>query len=281
MQAHTHARVTGSFFTPVSTNTPARVGRMPHMTGTSTPSQTPVLVHLLPSGGLGGGACHTRRLSAKSASSSRRRNGFRCNSLMGNNEGDVKEVELGSPSWAKLSSTHIPGIIEQVEGTYEAEVAKTELPTDPLLLELYERRKELYQTDTKWRLMAKLGVDCCFRDVGVEPLRRMERDSIRRVMKTVEVDIQRLRSVHSEEAQELLSRHIKNTTRDTEPIVVGSYQIRMPPMIGRGDISIPFLFLEQVYSNAIVFGFCLGRAEKRCQLENSLMPAAASATFDE
>jgi hypothetical protein len=33
---------------------------------------------------------------------------------MGNNEGEVKEVELGSPSWAKLSSTHIPGIIEQV-----------------------------------------------------------------------------------------------------------------------------------------------------------------------
>lgn len=200
---------------------------------------------------------------------------------MGNNEGEVKEVELGSPSWAKLSSTHIPGIIEQVEGTYEAEVAKTEPPTDPLLLELYERRKELYQTDTKWRSMAKLGVNCCFRDVGVEPLRRMERDSIRRVMKTVEVDIQRLRSVHSEEAQQLLRRHIKNTTRDTEPIVVGSYQIRMPPMIGRGDISIPFLFLEQVYSNAIVFGFCLGRAEKRCQLENSLLPAAALATFDE
>ena len=91
-----------------------------------------------------------------------------------------------SSSYAAFSSADVR-CTRQVEGTYEAEVAKTELPTDPLLLELYERRKVLYQTDTKWRSMAKLGVDCCFRDVGVEPLRRMERDSIRRVMKTVEV----------------------------------------------------------------------------------------------
>ena len=59
-------------------------------------------------------------------------------------------------------------------------------------------------------------------------------------------DVDKLKAVHCTEAQELLSKHLATTTRDTAPIVVGSYQIRMPPMVGRGDIAIPFLFLEQV-----------------------------------
>eukprot|EP00959_Pyramimonas_sp_CCMP1952_P150691 3153647-Pyramimonas_sp.AAC.2 len=155
----------------------------------------------------------------------------------------------------------VPPVRTTVEERFSEELSTSSNVSDPLLKELYERRKELYNTEQKWRMMAKEGVDCCFEDIAVQPLRCLDRNTMRNALQTVKVsprllrhtlhlplkreDVDKLKAVHCTEAQELLSKHLATTTRDTAPIVVGSYQIRMPPMVGRGDIAIPFLFLEQ------------------------------------
>ena len=68
---------------------------------------------------------------------------------------------------------------------------------------------------------------------------------------------------------------------DTEPLEVGEFQMRMPPMVGGGDIAIPLLFLNQVYSKSVAFGYALGGATQRRQLDASLRSFHCAALSNE
>merc|ERR1719453_1204487 len=60
---------------------------------------------------------------------------------------------------------------------------------------------------------------------------------------------------------------------ETDPIEVGNFQMRMPPMIGHGDIAIPHVFLSQVYNKSVAFGYALASAQERRELEGTLLGA--------
>lgn len=82
--------------------------------------------------------------------------------------------------------------------------------------------------------------------------------------------LEALLAMHGDAPLPLLLEHIEQVVYDTEPIEVGEFQMRMPPMVGGGDIAIPLLFLQQVYAKSVAFGFSLGGAAQRRQLDASL-----------
>jgi hypothetical protein len=67
---------------------------------------------------------------------------------------------------------------------------------------------------------------------------------------------------HSTEAMPVVQQYLTRLMNQPEPMLVGAWQMRMPPMEGRVMISIPHVFLLQMYDASVLFGYGLRRAQQ-------------------
>jgi len=147
-------------------------------------------------------------------------------------------------------------------------------PEDPLLAELYKRAEEMEANSAHLRriLAARRGVETCFNSISVALTQDLDKLSVKQLLSNATQDIRTLIDVHSNEGKPLVEEHLTHVACETEPIVMGRYLLRMPPMVGGGSIAVPHLFLAQIYSASIAFGYALGKAEQQQSLEEALGP---------
>jgi hypothetical protein len=147
---------------------------------------------------------------------------------------------------------------------------------DPLLAALEQRKNVLKaeKGETRFVQMAKRSVELASTAALGSPLvSELAVDSIVHLVASDEETIDTLLSIHGEEAQPLIAEHMAKVAYETDPIEVGNFQMRMPPMIGQGDIAIPHVFLSQVYNKSVAFGYALASAQERRELEGTLVGA--------
>lgn len=173
--------------------------------------------------------------------------------------------------WAAMVSE----ALEQVEAEW-GDLTTTWQPADELLLDLEARKVELQAEKGESRRvqMAKRSVELVLAKVGLANLAGLgpeaHHEAALRAGNADAEALEALLAMHEGGAMPLLLEHIEQVVYDTEPIEVGEFQMRMPPMVGKGDIAIPLLFLQQVYAKSVAFGFSLGGAAQRRQLDASL-----------
>jgi hypothetical protein len=127
-----------------------------------------------------------------------------------------------------------------------------------------------------------LCVVMCFGDLGLHLTPDLHHYDFSRVGPR-RVDTQDLMlKMHSADAIALVLEFIEQLTYETKPIAIGSYQMRMPPMVKSSSIAIPYVFMSQMYEKSIRFGYSLKRAQQVQELERSLSSSsAASKSYDD
>lgn len=93
--------------------------------------------------------------------------------------------------------------------------------------------------------------------ISVALTQDLDKLSVKQLLSNATQDIRTLIDVHSNEGKPLVEEHLTHVACETEPIVMGRYLLRMPPMVGGGSIAVPHLFLAQIYSASIAFGCAL------------------------
>lgn len=172
----------------------------------------------------------------------------------------------------RLTRTIIHEVCSQVEAEWGDEAAEVVL-TDPLLIALEARKKVLKaeKGETRFVQMAKRSVELASTmALGAPLVSELAADSIAQLVATNEETLQSMLALHGPESQALIVEHMDKVAYETDPIEVGNFQMRMPPMVGHGDIAIPHVFLSQVYSKSVAFGYALASAQERKELEETL-----------
>jgi len=147
---------------------------------------------------------------------------------------------------------------------------------DKLLEELRVRKTQLEQdaqsqerTNTILDLLY-VCVVMCFQDLGVDMTPNLRHSHLMQTTAFEPQETHALMQMHGEEAAALVQKYLSKVTHQAEPIAVGSYQMRMPPMVPNAAIAIPHVFLVQMYSDSIKFGYSLRRAQQIQELEHTL-----------
>ena len=80
----------------------------------------------------------------------------------------------------------------------------------------------------------------------------------------------------STEAIPLVQQYLSRLMNQPDPMLVGAWQMRMPPMEGRVTISIPHVFLLQMYDESVHFGYSLRHAQQVQELDRAMGMASAT-----
>jgi len=165
-------------------------------------------------------------------------------------------------------------ICRQVEAEYGVSSFPATVKKDPLLIALEARIQVLRSEkgESRWIAMARRSVEITStRVLGSPIVTNLDTDNVSQLLASDESHIAQLLALHGADAQPLLVEHMDKVAYETDPVEVGSFQMRMPPMVGHGDIAIPHVFLTQVYSKSVAFGYALASARERRALEATLL----------
>jgi hypothetical protein len=86
----------------------------------------------------------------------------------------------------------------------------------------------------------------------------------------------RVLCLRSTEAIPLVQQYLSRLMNQPDPMLVGAWQMRMPPMEGRVTISIPHVFLLQMYDESVHFGYSLRHAQQVQELDRAMSMASAT-----
>uniref|UniRef100_A0A7S0R015 Uncharacterized protein n=1 Tax=Pyramimonas obovata TaxID=1411642 RepID=A0A7S0R015_9CHLO len=188
----------------------------------------------------------------------------------------------------------VTAVVQQLEKLEVDEEDAVEPPPrfeDAMLKELHGRVQDLKRREKQLEKQSAvedlmyLCVVMCFSDLGLKLTPSLYDHEISRLLVSnaeADKDSEELLGTHDAEASQLVKEYIRQLTHDTEPIAVGSYQMRMPPMVGNSTIAIPYVFLSQMYDSAVRFGYSLKRAQQIQDLDRSLsVYSPASTTNDD
>lgn len=249
--SHTVQHARGSYAAPVRQT--ARFGAR----------QAPALA------GTGGSLAFCRRHAPSVASRAQSQKGASCSM------GAPAEAMIPPSRCLRLTKAMIHDVCQQVEAEC-GEEREAEDFSDPLYAALEARKNALKaeKGESRFVQMAKRSVELASTmALGAPLVSELAVDSIVQLVASDEETVDTLLTLHGEEAQPLIAEHMAKVAYETDPIEVGNFQMRMPPMIGHGDIAIPHVFLSQVYNKSVAFGYALASAQERRELEGTLMGA--------
>lgn len=154
---------------------------------------------------------------------------------------------------------------------------------DALMAELSDRinavREAEAHTERAHAVQDLLYVCCvmCFAEIGLALTPNLHHDTAANAYATADPQqLDLLLHAHSKEAIPLVQQYLSRLMNQPDPMLVGAWQMRMPPMEGRVTISIPHVFLLQMYDESVHFGYSLRHAQQVQELDRVMGMASAT-----